>query len=78
MLLLAAVHVNSSLIQSFDLRFVLLFTAVIRSRGTYIANINFNELLCMELQIYFYENLLSLKIRPFNEIFILRKFGAIR
>ena len=31
----------------------------------------------MELRIYYYENLLSLKTRPFNEIFILRKFGAI-
>ena len=31
----------------------------------------------MELQIYYYKNLLSLKIRPFNEIFILQKFGAI-
>ena len=32
----------------------------------------------MELQIYYYENSLSLKIRPFYEIFMLRKFGAIR
>ena len=31
----------------------------------------------MELQIYYYENLLSLKIIPFYEIFILQKFGAI-
>ena len=32
----------------------------------------------MELQIYYYKNLLSLKIRPFYENFIVRKFGAIR
>ena len=32
----------------------------------------------MELRIYYYENLLSLKIRTFYEIFILRKFGAIQ
>ena len=32
----------------------------------------------MELRIYYYENLLSLKTRPFNNFFILRKFGAIR
>ena len=32
----------------------------------------------MELRIYYYENLLSLKIRPFYKILILQKFGAIR
>ena len=32
----------------------------------------------MELRIYYYKNLLSLKIRTFYEIFILRKFGAIQ
>ena len=37
----------------------------------------YNELLAIELQINYYENLLSLKIRPFYEIFILQKFGAI-
>ena len=30
----------------------------------------------MELRIYYYEKLLSLKIIPFYEIYILRKFGA--
>ena len=32
----------------------------------------------MKLRIYYYANLLSLKIRPFYEIFMLRKFGAIQ
>ena len=30
------------------------------------------------MKIYYYENLLSLKIRPFYKIFMLQKFEAIR
>ena len=43
----------------------------------YAHNINFNELL-WNYEFIFYENLLSLKIRPFYKNFILQKFGAIR
>ena len=39
---------------------------------------NVSACICNTVRIYYYENLLSLKIRPFYEIFILRKFGAIR